>query len=100
MYLKRETGPRTVTLPDGTTMSRADLPDKTTRRWVASRKALVVHGVESGLISAREACEMYGLSEEELTAWRSALAHHGASALRATSLQSYRNNNDLDETQG
>ncbi|TDT77660.1 uncharacterized protein DUF1153 [Litoreibacter halocynthiae] len=92
MYLKRETGPRMVTLQDGSTMSRADLPDRTTRRWVASRKALVVRAVEATLISEDEACELYGLSEEELESWRNAVADHGVKALRATSLQNYRQN--------
>lgn len=71
-------------------MSRADLPDAKTRRWVASRKALVVKAVEAGLITSKEACDLYGLSDEELTSWRSALADHGALALRATSIQNYR----------
>ncbi|WP_298256033.1 DUF1153 domain-containing protein [uncultured Litoreibacter sp.] len=98
MYLKRETGPRMVTLDDGTSMSRADLPDRGTRRWVASRKALVVRGVEAGLISDKEACEMYELSDEELLAWRNALADHGTAALRTTSIQNYRQKNSLDES--
>ncbi|SFR48483.1 DUF1153 domain-containing protein [Litoreibacter janthinus] len=92
MYLKREPGPRMVVLPDGSRMSRADLPDRATRRWVASRKARVVHAVEADLISAEEACGMYGLSDEELTSWREAVAEHGIKALRATSVQSYRQN--------
>jgi hypothetical protein len=100
MYLKRETGPRMVTLADGSTLSRADLPDRSTRRWVASRKALVVRGVEAGLITAAEACQMYSLSEEELSSWRSALADHGAQALRATSIQNYRQNGDSEDRRG
>ena len=50
MYLKRVDGPRQVTLPDGTILSRADLPPPDTRRWVASRKAVVVNAVLYGLI--------------------------------------------------
>ncbi|MEP3345965.1 MAG: DUF1153 domain-containing protein [Litoreibacter sp.] len=92
MYLKRETGPRMVTLSDGTSMSRSDLPDVQTRRWVASRKARVVKGVEAGLISEKEACKMYDLSSEELSSWRSALTDHGSKALRATAIQNYRQN--------
>ncbi len=42
MYLKRVDGPRQVTLPDGSVLSRADLPPVETQRWVASRKAIVV----------------------------------------------------------
>jgi len=51
MYLKKVDGPRTVTLPDGSVMTRADLPPKSTLRWVASRKAAVVRAVAAGLIS-------------------------------------------------
>jgi transposase-like protein len=90
MFLKRVNGPRTVTLPDGSTMSRADLPPPDTERWVASRKAAVVKAVSSGLIAAEEACRRYGLSEEELDSWRSAVAQHGEQALRATAVQKYR----------
>ena len=97
MYLKREIGPRMVTLPDGSLMSRADLPDRTTRRWVASRKVQVVRGVESGLITSEEACEMYGLSDEELSSWCNAVADHGMRALKTTSLQNYRKNLSFDE---
>ena len=84
MYLKRVNGPRTVSLPDGRVMTRADLPPPDTRRWVAARKAAVVHGVECGLISAEEACSIYGLSGEELQGWRTAAARHGVVGLRAT----------------
>ena len=64
MYLKRVDGPRQVTLPDGSTLSRADLPKPDTRRWVASRKALVVKAVVYGLITQTEALDRYALSEE------------------------------------
>ncbi len=79
-----------MTLPDGSKLTRSDLPARTTRRWVARRKALVVKAVSSGLISEGEACEMYGLSTEELSSWRVAMETHGARALRATALQKYR----------
>lgn len=90
MFLKRVNGPRTVTLPDGSTMSRADLPPIDTRRWVASRKAAVVRGVTAGLITAEEACGRYGLSEEEFESWRLAVDTHGEQALKATAVQRFR----------
>ncbi len=90
MYLKKVDGPRAVTLPDGTLMTRADLPDPKTRRWVASRKAAVVRAIKGGLIGPAEAVKMYGLSEEELEEWQSAVELHGEAALKATSLQRYR----------
>lgn len=90
MYIRRIKGPHAVTLPDGTVMTRADLPAAETRRWVASRKAAVVHAVDHGLITADEARETWDLSEEELEAWRAAVGRHGIAALRATALQKYR----------
>ena len=55
MFIRKVDGPRAVTLPDGTIMTRADLPPPDTRRWVASRKAAVGQAVDCGLISAEEA---------------------------------------------
>lgn len=90
MYLRKVDGPRTITLPDGTIMTRADLPDPRTRRWVASRKAAVVRAVDHGLISDVEAKATYSLSDEELQAWRDAVVKHGEAALKVTALQRYR----------
>jgi hypothetical protein len=90
MYLKRVDGPRQVTLPDGSTLSRADLPPPDTRRWVASRKALVVRAVVAGLITEAEALARYDLSAEEFALWRDAVAAHGEAALKVTAIQKYR----------
>lgn len=90
MYIRRIPGPKSVKLPDGRAMTRADLPPSGTRRWVASRKAAVVHAVDFGLITPDEALATWSLSEEELAGWRSALSRHGIVALRATSLKMYR----------
>ena len=90
MYLKKVNGPRAVTLPDGTVMTRADLPDPTTRRWVASRKAAVIKAIRHDLISREEAIEQYALSEEELDAWHAAVEQFGEAALKATTIQRYR----------
>lgn len=90
MFLKKVDGPRAVTLPDGSIMSRADLPPVETRRWVASRKAAVVRGVLYGLLSKEEALSKYALSDEEFAAWVSAVAEHGEDALKATALKKYR----------
>jgi len=90
MYIKRIQGPRTVTLPDGSKMTRADLPPVDTKRWVASRKAAVVKAVAAGLISQDEALARYSLSQEELDSWRRAIARHGLKALKATKIQRYR----------
>lgn len=90
MYLKKIDGPRSVTLPNGSVLTRADLPSPQTRRWVASRKALVVMAVTSGLLQRGEALEVYALTEEEYSEWETAVARHGVDALKATSLQRYR----------
>ncbi|MFC3616380.1 DUF1153 domain-containing protein [Lutimaribacter marinistellae] len=90
MFLRKVEGPRSVTLPDGTIMTRADLPAPDTRRWVASRKIAVVRGVLYGLITTSEAKRIYGLSDEEFNSWVGALAEHGADALKVTTLKKYR----------
>ena len=90
MYLRKIDGPRSVKLPDGTVMTRADLPPAETRRWVASRKACVVMAVVYGLLSRDEAKEMYDLSDEELSEWENAVQKHGVRALKTTALQKYR----------
>ena len=90
MYLKKVDGPRAVRLPDGSIMTRADLPPADTRRWVASRKAAVVRGVLHGLITLAEALDTYGLSEEEFQSWQAAVTRHGEAALKATQVQRYR----------
>ncbi len=90
MFLKRIDGPRAVTLPDGTVLSRADLPPATTRRWVASRKAIVVRAVAHGLLAREDALDRYDLSDEEFDSWANAVASHGVDALKVTAIQKYR----------
>lgn len=84
MFLKKIEGPRAVTLPDGSIMTRADLPDPDTRRWVASRKAAVVRGILYGLLSEDQAKSFYGLSDEELAEWVRRAALHGMEGLKTT----------------
>lgn len=90
MFLRKVEGPGSVTLPDGSIMTRSDLPAVGTKRWVASRKISVVRGVLYGLISLSEAKKIYGLSDEEFNSWVSALAEHGEEALKTTALKKYR----------
>jgi hypothetical protein len=71
-------------------LCRADLPPADTRRWVASRKAVVVKAVVCGLITEAEAMERYALSEEEFALWRAAVESHGEQALKVTTIQKYR----------
>ncbi|MFV0245574.1 MAG: DUF1153 domain-containing protein [Qingshengfaniella sp.] len=90
MYIKKVEGPRVVHLPDGSTLSRADLPPEDTVRWVASRKALVVKAVVHGLMDREEAVKRYQLSDDEFESWLHAVEKHGEAALKATRLQKFR----------
>ncbi|MCE0503844.1 MULTISPECIES: CtrA inhibitor SciP [unclassified Roseivivax] len=87
MYLKKVEGPRAVRLPDGSTMTRADLPPPETVRWVASRKLAVVKAVRYGLLTAAQAIETYKLSEDELGEWMVAVKTWGKEGLKTTCLQ-------------
>ncbi len=84
VYLRKIDGPRTVTLPDGQTLSQADLPEPECTRWVASRKAVLVKAVEFGLIDIATALQRYGLSKEEFDEWRNAFIANGETGLRVT----------------
>jgi len=90
MYIRRVKGAYSVTLPDGSQLTRADLPSPSTRRWVASRKAAVARAVVFGLLERAEACRLYALSDEELDSWVQAIRRHDEKALRATALQRFR----------
>lgn len=90
MFIKKIDGPRMVRLPDGSRMTRADLPPANTLRWVASRKATVVKAVAAGLISKEEALERYALSVEEFDTWQEAITRYGIKALKVTDIQKYR----------
>ena len=76
--------------PDGAPLTLADLPPKTTKRWVIRRKAEVVSAVRGGLLTLESACERYTLTEEEYASWEQAIDRHGLQGLRATKLQQYR----------
>ena len=65
----------------------AELPPRSTTRWVASRKAQVVIAVESGQISLDEAIERYNLSLEEFQSWQRALDRSGVAGLRIVAAQ-------------
>lgn len=84
MYLRKVDGPRSVSLPDGSILTRADLPPPDTVRWVASRKAVVVFAVSYGLLTRAEAISRYALSEEELESWENAMRRSGKAGLKAT----------------
>ncbi|MCI4663591.1 MAG: DUF1153 domain-containing protein [Neomegalonema sp.] len=76
--------------PDGQRLTIDDLPSPDTRRWVIRRKAEVVAAVRGGLLSQEDACERYGISEEEYEGWARAIERFGMQGLRTTRLQKYR----------
>lgn len=82
---------KVVTGPLGEPMTRADLPPPSTTRWVMRRKAQIVSAVHGGLITESEACDIYGLSPDELLSWKTLVEKCGMLGLRITKIQHYRN---------
>ena len=82
--------PISVPGPDGLAITIADLPPPDTRRWVARRKAMVVTAVRGGLLTIKETCDRYSLSEEEFLSWQRAIAQYGVLGLRVTKRQEHR----------
>ena len=70
--------------PKGEILTLADLPPADTRRWVMSRKAVLVAAVKGGLISLEDACERYNLSAAEFFSWHRAIEQSGVAGLRVT----------------
>ncbi len=81
---------RRVLAPDGSVLTQANLPSPETRRWVASRKAIVVAAVRGGLLSISDACERYRLTAEEFLTWQTQVDRDGLKGLRVTRVQDYR----------
>ena len=67
--------------PDGNPLTLDDLPPAGTTRWVIRRKAEVVAAVRGGLLTMEDACQRYGLSEEEFDGWRKSIEKHGLPGL-------------------
>ena len=63
-----------------------DLPPAETQRWVARRKAQVVHAVQTGLLPLEEALRLYRLTFEEFASWQRALLRYGTVGLKASRL--------------
>ncbi|MGZ3376061.1 MAG: DUF1153 domain-containing protein [Phenylobacterium sp.] len=55
-------------------------------RWTPSRKAEVLRMIRVGEIGVEAACEIWGLSIEELLAWVVAERRAGRAGLKATAL--------------
>src|SRR5262249_11551866 len=82
------TDPKVVRLDGNADL--AHLPPPDTKRWVVSRKAIVVDAVRKGLITLADVCTRYNLSEEEIRSWMKLSERGGSRALRVTRLQDYR----------
>ena len=61
-----------------------------TVRWSPKRKALVVEGVRSGLISFDAVCRRYQLLAEEFLEWQQAMKAEGVKELSVTRRRHYR----------
>ena len=83
-------GERYVIGPTGAPLTLDDLPPAKTQRWVIRRKAEVVAAVRGGLLSLDDACEKYGLTNEEFLAWQQSIDRYGMAGLRTTRIQQYR----------
>jgi Protein of unknown function (DUF1153) len=70
----------------GRRLASGHLPTST-GRWVASRKATLVRGVEAGLLSLEDACSRYAISVDEFLLWQHRLARHGPRGLRVTAFK-------------
>lgn len=79
--------PISVIGPDGHTITIVDLPPTDTWRWIPRRKAMVVAAVRGGLLTLKEACDRYKLSEEEFLSWQRAIDRYGVLGLRVTKRQ-------------
>lgn len=75
---------------DRSALTLADLPPPGTARWVVSRKAAVVAGVRTGLITLDEALERYALSLDEFLCWKRLVDSYGIKGLRTTRIKEYR----------
>ncbi len=84
--------PMSVSLPDGSRISRNDLPRPNEKRWTASKKAIVARAVHYSLIDASEAIQWYDLSMSELMSWIARDSDHGIEALKSTRIQYFRKN--------
>lgn len=55
-------------------------------RWVRSRKAAVVRAINNNFMTEVEALHLYGITEQELNAWRQQFETDGEAGLSASAL--------------
>lgn len=83
-------GSKIIRISDGREVALNNLPPADTKRWVVSRKAIVVDAVRKGAVTLGDVCARYSLSEEEIRSWMKLSEKGGSRALRVTRLQDYR----------
>lgn len=76
--------------PLGEKLTLSMMPEPSTKRWVARRKAQVVAAVKGGLLTVDEACDRYSITLEEYASWERGIDRYGLAGLRVTRLQDYR----------
>jgi hypothetical protein len=79
-----------VIRPDGSPLTKDDLPPADTARWVPGRKAEVVAAVRGGLLTLEEVCDRYKLTLEEFLSWQTSIDRNGLAGLRVTCIHQYR----------
>jgi hypothetical protein len=62
---------------DGDIITRSSLPPSSTQQWRIGQKAKVVAAVEGGLITRKEACARYLMSDDEYLEWRRRIEQSG-----------------------
>lgn len=75
-------------LPDP--IVEAHLPVPSLRSWGARSKALVVAGIDAGIMTKEEACRRYAISEEELVSWQMRMIWRGIMGLHLRRVQEWR----------
>lgn len=68
----------------GNVITSENLPPKSTTRWVANRKYILLMAVETGMISEQDCFLQYGISEEEFCTWKQGFEKYGRNGLLST----------------
>jgi len=84
------TRPDSVIGPLGLPLTRASLPARDTKRWIAHRKAELVAAVDGGLLTIEEVLQDYNIELEEFVSWQRGIDRLGMRGLWVTRSQKHR----------